>query len=346
VLVFAAALAMLSSDALADRLVSYGRETVEMVHGRYFIPGKHGLYADALVNGKRGKQVAFNWGCGVWLSALNGAASVDAKYKPWLKEFADATHRYWNPAGPVPGFDVLPMPKQPDRYYDDNEWMALALADTAEVLHEPKYKAWAEQALQFALSGQGLDEGIFWREKEKSSKNTCSNAPAAAALLQIASDRSRAEAIYAWTKQHLQDPVDLLMWDNVDLKGKVDKTKWSYNTGLMIRTASVLGLQSEATAMAKSSVAKWLRDGMLVDEGKFVHLLVESWTYLDDTSSIPWPEVAQALIDLHDHKRSPGGQYPSRWDTRIVAKDKKNELIDQASYARACFVVARRLGVK
>lgn len=46
--------------------------------------------------------------------------------------------------------------------------------------------------------------------------------------------------LYHWTKEHLQDRRDYLYYDNINLQGHVDKTKYSYNSGQMIQAASLL----------------------------------------------------------------------------------------------------------
>jgi hypothetical protein len=115
---------IIASLAMAQApLGSWGVETVEMIRRDFYLPDQL-LYAEEAGS----KQPCFNWGTGVMLSALNAAARWDRKYMPWLDEYATASRIYWNDRGPVPGYDVLPGPKPVDRYYDDNEWMALQLS--------------------------------------------------------------------------------------------------------------------------------------------------------------------------------------------------------------------------
>lgn len=331
---------------------AWGLEAAGRIREEYRLP--NGLYADAIER-KPGLAItpsgpAFNWGVGVWMTALNAAAEADPKWKPELRAFVDATRVYWNDKGPVPGYDVLPGPKDVDRYYDDNQWMVMALVDASRILRDPKVFGWAEETLTFVLSGEDdkLGGGIYWHEPKKESKNTCSNGPAAAACLAVyertrkPETLARAKSLYAWTKRTLQDPEDGLFWDSIRLDGTIEKTKWSYNTALMIRTAAELGrltgeraYKDEAERMAVASEARWVdpATGAIRDGGRFAHLLLDSWRF------VPTParreKARRALRWVHDHGRTPGGLYGPQFDRTPDPAKTRFELIDQASAARA-----------
>ena len=314
--------------------VAWGREGLEVIRRDFYLP-KSKLYAERPDK----KQPAFNWDVGVMISALNAAARYDSKYKIWLREYANASRVYWNKGG----YDVLPGPKPFDRYYDDNAWMALALAETYEVLGDKKYLRWAREALDFALSGEAKDGGIYWREKERSSRNTCACAPTAAACLaiyRITHDialLNKAQAIYQWTIEHLQDPADGLFWDALSNSGQIESTKWSYNTALMIRTAVDLQEQDRLKKMLTSSRSRWLKNGKLDDVGRFAHLLLEAWVRADGVKE----DYINSLSQVQKN-RSAKGYYPSHWSKQEVAQNP--ELLDQASFVRACFLLGNAAG--
>lgn len=333
-----------------DEFKAWGFETAEKIRHEYRLAS--GLYADSLTVGKKSGP-AFDWGVGVWISALNGAAKADPAWKKDLRAFVEGTRVYWNPKGPVPGYDVLPGPKDVDRYYDDNEWMVMGLVDAADILGDRKVLGWAEDTLKYVLSGEDdqLGGGIYWHEPKKESKNTCSNGPAAAACLAVFSKTRKAEyllkarELYAWTKKNFQDPADGLFWDSIRLSGRVDKTKYSYNTALMIRTAAELGrltgeqrYKDEAEAMAAASEKRWVdsETGAIKDGGRFAHLLLESWTF------VPTPErkemARKALRWAHDNCRTSDGLYGPQFNRAPAPAKTKFELIDQASAARAFFM--------
>ena len=334
---------------------TWGLETAERIRTEYRLP-RRALYADSLdASGKRSGP-AFNWGVGVWMTALNGAAKADPKWREELKSFVYATRVYWNPKGPVAGYDVLPGPKDVDRYYDDNQWMVMALVDASDILGDPKVLGWAEDTLKYVLSGEDsqLGGGIYWQEAKKTSKNACSNGPAAAACLAVYGKIRKPEyllkarELYAWTKKHLQDPSDGLFWDNINLRGRVDRKKWSYNTALMIRSAAELArftgdhkYADDAEWMAASSEKHWVdpQTGAIRDGGRFAHLLLESWAF------VPTPERKEATLRalrwVHDNGRDAKGRYGGQFNAPPKPGQAKFELIDQASAARAFLSAAR-----
>ena len=304
-------------------------------------------------------QVAYNWSVGVMLSAMVSAAEVEPARKAALVRYANATRIYWNPAGPVPGYDVLPMPKPVDRYYDDNAWMVLALVDVYRLTRDRKYLGWASEAMAYVMSGadEKLGGGICWRESDRgASKNTCSNAPSAAALLalyevDLSPERLRsAQDLYEWTYKTLRDPADGLMWDNISADGSIGKAKWSYNTALMIRAATCLyrftkkpAYRDEALAFEEASVRHWVtEDGALRCDGKFGHLLLDAWAYRARFIRRPAGRAAVArkvLSTVSARFAGANGWFGSRWDS--APSGTKRQLIDQAAFIRAALVNSR-----
>ncbi|RYG86679.1 hypothetical protein EON77_03370 [bacterium] len=217
------------------RSIEAAYQVLQRIRKEAYSPSSH-FYGEEWELGKRPAAIAFNWSVGVLFSALASAAKTDPKLKEPLIEMANATTSYWNDEGPVAGYDVLPGPKPKDRYYDDNEWLVLALMEAYDVTKKVDYLVRARDTFAYVLSGETkeLGGGILWRENEKTTKNACSNAPAAYAALGLY-DRTKdkryladAVRIYRWTDERLRDPADGLMWDSVSVDGtKIEKTKWS-----------------------------------------------------------------------------------------------------------------------
>lgn len=331
-----------------------GLALVRRIQENFFIPSS-GQFAEALPTVGKPKATAFNWSVGVLLSALAAAAKADATLVPFAQQYALAIRAYWNPSPPVAGYDVLPGPKDVDRYYDDNEWMVMSLADIARLTKDDSIWQDAERAMTYALSGldSKLGGGIYWRESDRGvTKNTCSNAPAVAALISLYRHDQRPERlkqaaeIYDWTYATLRDPADDLMWDAIRADGTIEKTKWSYNTALMIRSAAELYeltnrpiYQTQLRRFLRSSVRHWFESGSgkMKDEGKFAHLLLESWQIAAKIDDELAGEVKPVVAKVRARLRMPAnadGWYGPRWDgdAKPIAEP---ALIDQAAVARA-----------
>lgn len=338
---------------------SWGEETLDSIEKAFRLPSR-GLYAEEIATAEPRKGgPAMNWSCGVQLSALAAAARVDpGKYGAPLDRFVKALDVYRTQYKGIDGYDVLPAPKPPDRYYDDNEWIVLALLDAYAATGKPDHLSRAEKTFKFVMSGEDdtLGGGIYWHEIKRDSKNTCSNAPAAAAAFRLFRVTKKPEyrdigmRLYEWTNAHLQDS-DGLYFDNVKLDGTVDRAKFSYNSALMIRANCELHAITsdakylrEAERIARAAEAKWFRPetGAMADDGAFAHLLLDSFLALyEQGHDAHWTEVvAQALDCLHRRVRDPRGFYPKRWDRFPKAPLEKARLLDQASAARAYWSAA------
>jgi rhamnogalacturonyl hydrolase YesR len=254
-----------------------------------YFDSQTGFYREE--TGKNDK--AFDWTLGILISAQNALAQLDPTKKTVLTKTLEMGNFYWNPKGPVAGFDVLPGPRHPnDRYYDDNEWMVMSLVESYEITKDHRWLDRAQDALKFVLSGESpkLGGGIYWRESDKASKNTCSNGPAAAACLAVyhltreKALLSKAKSLYAWTKKNLEDPTDGLYFDSINLDGKLGTTKWTYNSALMLRSARDLyrethdrRYKADLERLQAACLKHWVReDGSIDDELQFAHLLFEN----------------------------------------------------------------------
>ncbi|HLO97720.1 MAG TPA: glycoside hydrolase family 76 protein, partial [Fimbriimonas sp.] len=192
-----------------------------------------------------------------------------------------ALDEYWTSKG-VGGYSVWPgQEDEPDRYYDDNAWIVWAALDAYEVTRDSEDLLRAVKAYDFAIDGfdMKLEGGIYWREREKLSKNACINTPIAATafiLYRLTKDPkyfTMGEHLVAWTKKHLQDKDGLIM-DNISVEGKVERTKWSYNTACYIRAliereriAPSEANRAEANRVLDAARAHWYSKGSLLMKG-------------------------------------------------------------------------------
>lgn len=294
----------------------------------------------------------FMWGNGVAFSALVGGMRYDpARFRPLAERFFTGLDRHWDKDAPIPAYDAyFASPSGDDKYYDDNAWMVLTFAEAYDLTGDRRFLNRAVEAQRYVLSGwdEKLGGGIYWRQ-DRTSKNTCSNGPAAAASLALAKVNPRyhigwAERIVGWTNAHLQD-ADGLFWDNINLSGKIEKTKWTYNTALMLRAN--LGLYRltkqpaylrDAQRLAQASRREFVneRTKAFRDDALFSHLLVEAFLdlYKETGEAYLLDTARQNAAFVYTQLRDARGGYFSRWDVVPNRNEERKTLIANASVAR------------
>ncbi len=295
----------------------------------------------------------FMWGNGVMFSALVGATKQNPeKYKPVLYDFAEGLKKYWDEQAPVPGFDAyFSSPDGDDKYYDDNAWLVLGFVEAYEVTKDPKFLDWARRTQKFVLSGwdDKLGGGIYWRPDNKS-KNTCINAPAAVSALRLYEMGDKDQLTWAtrlctWTSDKLQDK-DGLFWDNINTEGKVEKTKWTYNTALMIRANVGLyqvtknqNYLAEARRVADAGIAKWAdpKTGGFTDDAKFNHLFSEALLDVyEATKDVKYLNAVRRDADFAWRyvRDSNSGGFWNQWRKANHSSDDRKTMIENAAAAR------------
>lgn len=135
-------------------------------------------------------------------------------------------------------------------YYDDMEWIALALLRTYQATCDTKYKEAVLQIWEYIKEGwnDNAGGGIIWKKGMEYSKNACSNGPAcilAARLYQEfgdTSDKEWALKIYNWEKSTLFNPNNGMVYDNINSEtGEIQVNQiFTYNQGTFIGSAVAL----------------------------------------------------------------------------------------------------------
>jgi len=343
--------------------VQWGAEVLDHTERGFAMPWQH-LYRNEIKPGEPPvNSPAFMWPSAVQLSALVAAARVDHTYLRPMQQFANALQSYWANHYGIGGYDVLPTPKPPDRYYDDNCWITIALAEAAAFTGSDRYRKRAEAGLRFILSGEDdqLGGGIYWHEDKRESKNTCSCAPGAVAALRVyevggdSTNVQAAQRLVQWTSAHLQD-TDGLLWDNIKLNGEIERTKWSYNSALMIQANALLHKHTsderyghEAQRIARAAIDRWIdpATGGVKDGARFAHMLLEALLRLNGPGHEERRQIVRrALTFVHEQVRDPNGWYAEPWDRPQQGRLAAAQLIDQASAARAFWVAAAEFGAE
>ncbi len=355
-------LGLLTGSANADYRQK-AEEATDYIQSHFYDSAAH-RYRPSYPVAPKSLPYELMWGNGVQFTVLAAAAKENpAKYQPVLADFADGLQGYWDSTAPVPAYNAYCSgPGGTDKYYDDNEWMVLGFTEAYENTGDARYLQLARDTQKFVLSGwdDKLGGGIYWKVDHKT-KNTCSNAPAAAAALRLAQvggpeDAGQvtwAENIKEWTDRTLEDS-DGLYWDDIDLSGKMSWNKYTYNTALMIRT-DVLLYQlrhdpadlAAARRSADAGLAAWTdpATGSLQkteNAPRFTHLFCESLLRLYDvTQDVRYLNAVRREASFVSHYvRDPAGGYRDDWTTAPPQPGARKLLIESASAARLFWLLA------
>ena len=151
-LLLATCLALLTAAAPARAATDAQRaaEVMRSVQQRFW-DGRRHVYV-----GQAGhRDAALMWDCGIAFSALDAAARADpATYRPVLSTFFTTLDRYWDRDQKLGGYEPAPTAGNgDDKYYDDNEWMAITFAEAYAMTGNPAVLRRMRETTDFVLSG-------------------------------------------------------------------------------------------------------------------------------------------------------------------------------------------------
>lgn len=241
------------------------------------------------------REYSYLWSLCALYQAANEIEKLDPKVKlmaPLLKNI----NNYYDPAPPKPGYSDYIMKLKPgERYYDDNEWIGITALDAYERKKQKSDLEVGKAMYDFIMTGydDALGGGIYWKEGDKNSKNTCSNGPGVLVALQMyQATKTKAYLdtalkIYNWTNEKLQTPAKLY-YDNIKTKdGKTDGPIFSYNTGTMLQSNVYLyeitgdkKYLEEANSIADSSLAYFYGKDKFRDGYWFNAVLLRGYQHL------------------------------------------------------------------
>jgi len=288
-------------------------------------------------------KTAFLWSQSVTLSALaRGLAENRHVYQPLWETARRALDSYWSLGNPG-GYAVLPHQRlNPERFYDDNVWIVWAFLDAYRTTRDESDLNHALKAYAFVVSGKdsALGGGIYWQERKKTEKNACINAPAAAVafqLFEITKDKKYLDMgneLLDWTHHTLQD-TDGLLFDNISITGKLERTKWTYNSACYIRALveryQILhnpADEIEALRVLSSAQNKWIdpQTHLLKDPGPFGQHLLDAM--FEASRAFNRPELAATATQtiLSVLKVCPDSQhlYGEYWNRKPHATEDRN----------------------
>jgi hypothetical protein len=222
--------------------------------------------------------------------------------------------KYYDTRMPAPGYASYPPSLGGgDRFYDDNQWIGIALMDGYFRKKDPVYLQKSLEIYRFMMTAYdtAAGGGLYWQEGKLNSKNTCSNGPGVILALQLykatrqKSYLDTALLLYNWVNRHLRD-TDELYFDAVKIPGgRIDSRKYAYNTGTMLQSAVYLyeltknkQYLAEAVTIAQASVKYFCGTGKLRDGYWFSAVLLRGYQHLfKHTNDLSGIRAFAACID-------------------------------------------------
>ncbi|MDR1865154.1 MAG: glycosyl hydrolase family 76 [Bacteroidales bacterium] len=132
-------------------------------------------------------------------------------------------------------------------FYDDMEWIALAMLRAYNATDDGKWLAACREVWQDIKTGwnERGGGGIAWKKDQLWSKNACSNGPPAILAARLyrqfgdEEDKEWAEKIYAWLRETLFMPGVGSVADNLNTETGVINSSWifTYNQGTFLGAA-------------------------------------------------------------------------------------------------------------
>lgn len=256
------------------------KERVKIIHDnikKYFTDDKQGLYYESTGLQKENPH-SWLWPlCGL-IQATNEMEVLD-KSGNFMQPVEKAIDQYYSKVAPAPAYqDYVTKERLSSRFYDDNQWIAIAYLDAYHRTGRKTYLDRSKEIYRFLLTGydNNAGGGIYWKEGDKKTKNTCSNGPNILVSLQlykITGDKKyldTAMLVYNWTNQHLRSKEGVF-YDAIKVGSmKVDSGLYSYNTGTLLQ-ANVLLFNltknkkylAEAKVIAKAGEAQFYKNKKL-----------------------------------------------------------------------------------
>ncbi|MVN92828.1 glycoside hydrolase family 76 protein [Mucilaginibacter aquatilis] len=292
--VFVSLLAFGSTQAQTSVYRSHVKDIYNAINKNLKDP-KSTLYYETTDPAKNEHPHSYLWPLCAYIQAANEMEVIEPG-KKYMLPVENAIAKYYRATPPFPAYqDYVVAEKTTTLYYDDNQWIAIAYMDAYKRNHQKKYLDTTKMIYRFMLGG--LDSvgggGIYWREKDFTTKNTCSNGPGVLVALQLYKATKNKEYlktaidIYDWTKKHLQAPEGVY-YDNIKLPSmEIAKATYTYNTGTMLQSAAILytitkdkKYLAEAQRVAKAGKTHFFKNGRLPNEYWFNAVMLRGYVEL------------------------------------------------------------------
>jgi len=253
------------------------------------------LYFETTDSAKNENPHAWLWPLCAFIQAANEMEVLEPAEK-YMLPVEKSIDQYYSDKPPLPAYqDYVFKERASSRFYDDNQWVAIAYLDAYHRNHAKKYLEVSEMIYRFMMSGldTATGGGLYWKEGDKTTKNTCSNGPGilvALRLYQITEKKAylqSALAIYQWANKNLQS-ADGLFYDAIKIPSlKISEQKYTYNTGTMLQANALLynitkdrKYLDEAQRIAKAGKTWFFKNNRLPNEYWFNAVMLRGYAEL------------------------------------------------------------------
>lgn len=315
---------------------------------RHLYEPRTGLYIQTSDPAKNYRPHADLWGLCALVQAANEMEQLHPR-KAYLKPVIAAIDQYYDPIPPAPGYaSYVVKERREDRYYDDNQWIGIAYLDAWARTKQRSYLDKGAAIYRFMMTGYDTISGggLYWKEGDKSTKNTCSNGPGILLALQLYEATQHkayldtALLLYQWTNRHLRNASGVY-WDAIkpQQNNRIDSATYSYNSGTMLeanvklyRITKQPQYLKEAQQIAAGTYQHFYREGRFHSSYWFNAVLLRGYLALYKEDKVrKYVDAMQAYADkVWEEDRDPG--------TNMLGEQPGKELLGQAGmmeiYAR------------
>lgn len=215
---------------------------------RYFASNQPRLFIETTDTLHNEKPYSYLWPLCALVQAANEMEVLEPQ-KQYIKSVLKTIESYYNSHPPAPGYQAyVAMDGKDTRYIDDNQWIGIAAIDAYHRTRKKEYLDLSVLIYRFMMTGYDTVSGggLYWRENDYSTKNTCSNGPGVVLALQLYKATGEKEYlqtgldIFNWTNKHLLSPKGVY-YDNIRMKDlRIDSTAYTYNVGTMLQSNVLL----------------------------------------------------------------------------------------------------------
>ncbi|MBC7849530.1 MAG: glycoside hydrolase family 88 protein [Chitinophagaceae bacterium] len=308
---------------------------------RTFYDSSKKLFTEKTILKEDERPYSYLWPLCAFIQAANEMEAVSPS-RIVMKPVIEVINKYYSPKkAPHPGYDSYPVPLGGgDRFYDDNQWIGIAYIDAYHRTKDKEYLRLSKEIYDYMMTGYDttFGGGLYWKEFDTTTKNTCSNGPGVVLALELykATKEKKyldtALLLFDWVNKHLLSPEGLY-YDAIQKPGwKIDKRQFTYNTGTMLQSYVLLyhitkkpEYLKQAQAIAKSSLPRFYQNGLFPDNFWFNAVLLRGYVELYKVDKDR--QYVQAFRNYVDKV----------WETQrdekgFIGKRSNKTLIDQSAY--------------